>query len=1033
MKKILFLCCSLFIGVGYADAQVVLLNESFESGIPGTWTRQTDPTSNGWQAGTNTSLSSVYWSIPAPAAGTGIVAVNDDACGMSCDAYDWLFSPTFDASGYDSIRINFKSHFIRGTTLERAYVGYNNDGSTNYNGAFLPASAAGQWDSWYLTVPAANLTSTFSLGFFYDDGYEWGYGFAIDDVEVVGYSGSVSVTNDDCADAVSLISSASCTPVSGTVSGATASGLPQACTGGTPSADVWYSFQATSEIATIAAQSNSATASNGFDLVLELYEGTCSGLTFLSCADSDDITQPGATGTESINIDGLTIGNTYYVRVYNYFGTSAVDGGFSICVEERPSCSLTQPAGSIVENETCGGTANNTCATGMDISCGDVVWGTYFANAGTRDLDYYKFTINNPTAVNFTLETEFPGLIILYNAANCNAPVFLDGAYVDGCDEYTLTYNITAAGTYAVLVIPDAYFSPSCSGNNTNYILGFESNAVAPVLSAGGPTTFCTGGNVQLSATGTGTFEWYNGGVVIPGETGTTYTAVAAGDYTVVATDGNGCPAESNSIDVVVEPLDDASFAYASSTICEGGANVIPASVATPGGTFSSTAGLAFADNSTGEIDVVGSAAGSYVITYTTSGTCPNFSTQNITITDAPDASFSYAQSSYCTSDVNPTPVITGSAGVFSADPAGLFINASSGVIDLAGSTAGTYDVTNEIAASGSCPAASETVQVVITEAGDASFVYTETSYCLSGANPSPVITGTAGTFSADPAGLSINASSGEIDLSASSVGTYTVTNEVAASGACPAVTATEQITVTANPDASFTYAATSYCTSDADPSPVVTGAAGTFSATPAGLSINASTGVIDLAASTAGTYTVTNTIEATSTCAAAVETAVVTVDQAPTATVSLSGFTLTAQETGVTYQWVDCSDDSPIAGETSQTYTPSVDGSYAVIVSNGDCSATSACQLVSGLGININTIDVVSVYPNPADHLITINGLTSSKAIVSILDVNGRILLVEETTSAQLDVSVRDFESGVYLIKVESDTINGTKRFIKK
>ena len=37
------------------------------------------------------------------------------------------------------------------------------------------------------------------------------------------------------------------------------------------------------------------------------------------------------------------------------------------------------------------------------------------------------------------------------------------------------------------------------------------------------------------------------------------------------------------------------------------------------------------------------------------------------------------------------------------------------------------------------------------------------------------------------PAGLSINAGTGVVDLSASTPGTYTVTNTIAAAGGCPA------------------------------------------------------------------------------------------------------------------------------------------------------------------------------------------------------------------------------------------------------
>ena len=60
----------------------------------------------------------------------------------------------------------------------------------------------------------------------------------------------------------------------------------------------------------------------------------------------------------------------------------------------------------------------------------------------------------------------------------------------------------------------------------------------------------------------------------------------------------------------------------------------------------------------------------------------------------------------------------------------------------------------------------------------------------------------------------------------------------------------------------------TNYCSVSTDPTPTITGTTGgVFSATPTGLTISASTGAIDLDASTAGTYTV-QYITSTSTCA---------------------------------------------------------------------------------------------------------------------------------------------------------------------
>ena len=76
--------------------------------------------------------------------------------------------------------------------------------------------------------------------------------------------------------------------------------------------------------------------------------------------------------------------------------------------------------------------------------------------------------------------------------------------------------------------------------------------------------------------------------------------------------------------------------------------------------------------------------------------------------------------------------------------------------------------------------------------------------------------------------------------------------------GGCGNVSATGTITVSPSEDATFSYDTTNYCTVVSDPSPTISGTiGGAFTATPSGLTIDASSGLIDLSASTAGTYSV--------------------------------------------------------------------------------------------------------------------------------------------------------------------------------
>ena len=170
----------------------------------------------------------------------------------------------------------------------------------------------------------------------------------------------------------------------------------------------------------------------------------------------------------------------------------------------------------------------------------------------------------------------------------------------------------------------------------------------------------------------------------------------------------------------------DVSFSYSASTYCVNGSNPTPTITGLGGGSFSSTAGLNI-NSSTGAINLSASTPGTYTVTYTTTGSCPNSSSVDVTINPSDDASFSYAESLFFQEgSSNPIPTVTGlTGGTFTSSPAGLSLDSISGEINLSESASDVYEVS--YTTNGFCP---NTLVAVITidDFDGVTFTYTSTS-----------------------------------------------------------------------------------------------------------------------------------------------------------------------------------------------------------------------------------------------------------------------------------------------------------------
>lgn len=144
-------------------------------------------------------------------------------------------------------------------------------------------------------------------------------------------SSNTTVSNDQCNDALLLTSGTSCDYTTGTVDGAGSDNSWNDATCDNfsyPAAqDVFYKFIAVSTSHTV-----ELVALGDLDAVLSVYEGAnCNNLEEYDCNDQS------GTGNSTLDLTGLTVNDTYWIRVYDYGSLQPSDGDFDICVTHTTS------------------------------------------------------------------------------------------------------------------------------------------------------------------------------------------------------------------------------------------------------------------------------------------------------------------------------------------------------------------------------------------------------------------------------------------------------------------------------------------------------------------------------------------------------------------------------------------------------------------------------------------------------------------------------------------------------------------------
>ncbi len=820
-------------------------------------------------------------------------------------------------------------------------------------------------------------------------------------------------TNDVCANATTLTPNAVCNYTIGTFSGAMMNGGVPACGTGSLQ-DVWYQFTATDSTMSI-----SLSAESGLNHGFQIIQGSCNG-TVLQCVNNN-----GSSLSESYFNNNFIPGQVYTIRVFNPSGGLSTLS-FGICIRTFP----VQP------NDVCSNAIELTPASTCNYTIGTfsgamMNGGVPSCGISTSQDVWYKFTA---TAASMTVQLNaVSGLNHGFQVfeGSCNGTeVICRNLNGSGLSESSTLTLLTVGQTYFIRVI-----NSSSALNTATFgicLTGPPPASCTPsiAISASTATSICQGESVVFNAIPThgGTapsYQWkVNGSNVGTNSSSYTTTALANGSIvSCVMVSNASCAsptnATSNTITFTVTPSATPTFT-AIPAICSGGSFTLPTTsnngisgswspaidnVSTTTYTFTPNGGQC-AFTTTMTVNVTNAvtptftpiaaicSGGSFTLPVTSnngingvwSPAINNTATTTYTFTPNGGQCALATTLTVTVNSTSTTPTFTQIPDICSGESFTLPATSNNGIngvwspaINNTATT--TYTFTPN---AGQC--ASTTTMTVIVNSTSVTPSFTPIPDICSGGSftlPSSSTNGISGVWS--PA------------INNTATTTYTFTPN---GGQC-ASTVTMTVTVNNNVTPLFT-AIPAICSGESFTLPTLStnGISGSWS--PA---IN-------------NTATTTYTFTPSSGQCVQTTTLTVVVNSVNTGVTTQSN-TITANATGVTYHWINCATNQPINGATNVSFTPTQNGSYAVIVTQNGCSDTSNCVAITTVGLETLVQNGWKVYPNPVNDQLFIEVDEASEAV--IVELTGKEIHSATLTTGTTVLDVSSLTPGVYFIRSES------------
>ncbi|MBI2285189.1 MAG: Ig-like domain-containing protein [Bacteroidetes bacterium] len=454
------------------------------------------------------------------------------------------------------------------------------------------------------------------------------------------------------------------------------------------------------------------------------------GSTFLCNGNSTTLSASGA-GTiywyyngsyygSGANITASSAGN-YYAIASNSCGNSGASATISISTSSTPSAPVISAGSTLL----CNGASTTLSASGS----GTIYWyynGAYYGSGASISVsgegNYYATasnscgtsagsntvsiaTANTPAAPSISATNTFlcNGASATLNASgNGTIYWYYNGSYIGS----GTSISVNNAGSYT------ATASNSCGTSTSSNAVYITTSSTPAVPSIGaGSTYLCNGTATTLSASGSGTINWYYNGAYYG--SGSAITASGAGYYYATASNSCGTSATSSSITITTSTSPDAPSISAGSTLlCNGAGTTLSA---TGSGTIN------WYQNGTyygSGASITVSAAADYYATQTNScGTSTYSNVISIATSSTPAAPSISAGSTFLCNGASTTLSATGSGtiswyqnGAYYGSGSSITVSAAGNYYAIAGNSCGNSAGSNSITITTSNTAAVPTI-----------------------------------------------------------------------------------------------------------------------------------------------------------------------------------------------------------------------------------------------------------------------------------------------------------------------------------